>query len=426
MYRNDSIGSPSANDDDAAVIAATAATVVPVSELNAENRAALCRSASVVHVQRAETINPANAHRYAVFLVEGTLALYNGREEVGTLDAKHPDARKALFPDKNAYQSARPTTLAKLVRFGREQLTILLREQQRNAIEVIDTELDELDNIVLDDLATAFADNRAVLLPLEADARALATACRREVASMPDLAMLLSNDPAAAVRLVHAANHAETAGSEPAETIRGALSRLGVDNSRSLITKFAEGPTLVPANPVIDDRARRYMQRTRLGCAIVQVLADRLPELKIDVATLVALASDIGELLLLNVVNEHADRFDDPQRLAATIERLRTAVSGWLISAWQLPPHCLDAAHVARDWYRNHSGEIGYTDLVTASHLVINAEVPDVAESSIPAANNLLLARRLQQAGIDLTTPQAILRAATSRIAGSPAMRKAS
>ncbi|MGK0231151.1 MAG: hypothetical protein ACI9US_003828, partial [Gammaproteobacteria bacterium] len=78
----------------------------------------------------------------------------------------------------------------------------------------------------------------------------------------------------------------------------------------------------------------------------------------------------------------------------------------------------------ARDWYRTHNGEITYTDLVTAALLIINAEMPESQPTSIPSANNLLLARRLQQAGIDLTSPGTIIRAATSRIVTVQALLK--
>jgi len=51
--------------------------------------------------------------------------------------------------------------------------------------------------------------------------------------------------------------------------------------------------------------------------------------------------------------------------------------------------------------------------------------MPDSQPTSIPNAANLLLARRLQQAGIDLTSPGAIVRAATSRIVTVQGLLKA-
>jgi len=50
--------------------------------------------------------------------------------------------------------------------------------------------------------------------------------------------------------------------------------------------------------------------------------------------------------------------------------------------------------------------------LHTSALLVIHGATPESEQSSIPNANNLLLARRLQQAGIDLTSPEKIMQAA--------------
>jgi hypothetical protein len=52
--------------------------------------------------------------------------------------------------------------------------------------------------------------------------------------------------------------------------------------------------------------------------------------------------------------------------------------------------------------------------------------MPDSEHSAIPGADNLLLARRLQQAGIDLTKPSEIVKAATSRLVTVQALLKAS
>ena len=152
VFKSDTTPSVSNADENGTLVLAAAAAVSPVNELNAVNRAALCKTATVVHVQRNDVIKPEGAHRWLMFLVEGTLALYDGKEEVGTIGARTSEALQPLFPDKNVYQTARTNTVAKLVKFGREQLDILLREQQKNAIHVVDVEVGELDNLVFDDI----------------------------------------------------------------------------------------------------------------------------------------------------------------------------------------------------------------------------------------------------------------------------------
>ena len=172
-------------------------------------------------------------------------------------------------------------------------------------------------------------------------------------------------------------------------------------------------------------RMQRYNQRTNLCTSIVQVLSKQVPHLKPEVAMLVALSTDIGELMVLTYANKYPEQFSDEQGLATVIEKLRVLLSAWLIDTWDYPPEFVDACHKSRDWYRTHNGEITYTDLVTAALLIIQSENPDTERNSIPSADNLLLARRLQQAGIDLTSPGEIFKAATSRLVSVQSLLKA-
>lgn len=424
VFKSDSIPATSGADESNALVLAAAAAVSPVSELNASNREALCKAATVVHVQRNDQIKPENSHRWLMYLVDGSLNLYAGKEEVGVIQANTADALQPLFQDKGAYQSARTTTVARIVKFGREQLSILLKEQQKNAISVMDVQVGELDNLVFDDIVTAIK-QRNVTLASSRDAASRILTAHKQVAGIPELAEIIQSDPGLAVHIVRTANSIDAGSSDATSSIRGAITRMGVEETQRNLSGLLQRNTMVPANEVIGKRLRRYIQRTRLASAIVQVLAREVPHLKPEVAMLVALTADVGELLILTHANEHADRFEDEQQLAGVIENLRVIVSGWLISDWDFPQEFIDACQTSRDWYRNHSGEITYTDLVTAALLIIQSEMPEPKQSSIPSANNLLLARRLQQAGIDLTSPGEIVKAATGRLVSVEALLKA-
>ena len=425
VFKSDSNPAVSNADENGTLVLAAAGAVSPVNELNAINRVAICKTASVVHVQRNDQIKPENSHRWMMFLGEGSLTLYSGKEEVGVINARTTEALQPLFLDKGAYQSARTTTVAKIVKFGREQLDILLREQQKNAISVMDIQVGELDNLIFDDIVEAM-EKHSAMLASSSDTAAKILSSYSNVAGIPELAEVIQCDPGLSAHIVNAANKVDANTSESTSSIRGAITRLGVEETQRNIASLLQSNTIVPSSVIIEKRLRRYIQRTSLSSAIVQVLAKELPQLKPEVAMLVALTADVGELLILTYANQHAERFNDEQQLAGVIENLRVILSGWLMSSWDFPDEFVDACHTARDWYRNHNGEITYTDLVTAALLIIQSEMPDSEHSSIPSADNLLLARRLQQSGIDLTSPGEIVKAATSRLVTVQALLKAS
>lgn len=406
-----------------AQLVSAAGNVSPVNELSAPNRVALCKTATLSHMQRNDKLKPENTHRWLIYLIEGSLTLYNGKDEVGTITANSPDALQPLFVDKS-YQSLKATSMAKIARFGREQLDILMREQQKNAVFVEDVEVGELDNLLFDQMIVDIPKNGVALASFgENAARILGTLNTN--AGIPEMADVIQSDPGLCSHIVLAANRKEGASGDAIQTIRGAISRLGVEETVSNLQELLRANTMIPANDAISDRFQRYIKRTALASSIVYVLAKELPHLKADMAQLIALTSDIGELMVITYANKHADRFNDGADLMNTINNLRGICSAWLLNSWDFGQEFIDSAETARQWYRNHNGEISYTDLVTAALLIIQSEQPDTEKSSIPGAGNLLLARRLQQAGIDIKSPGEILREATVRLEGMQKLLKA-
>ena len=410
------------SDENTALLATAASSVSPVNELNPQNRAALCKTATVTHMQRNDQLKPENAHRWLMYLVEGSLSLYNGKEEVGTLSSKTPDALQPLFEDKS-YQSVKTSSMAKIVRFGREQMDILLTEQQKNAITVVDVEVNEFDNLLFDNIREDIQRNSIALASFgESAAKILASLGNNS--GIPELAEVIQLDPGLSSHIVVVANRTEGSSAEPVQTIRGAISRLGVEATVQAITDLLRANTMIASNPVIQEYFRRYIQRSTLASNITNVLAKELGHLKSDVAMLTALTSDIGELVVLTYANKHSEHFNNEEQLVRSINNLRDICGAWLLSHWDFPIESVQSAETARQWYRNLTGDICYADLVTAALLIIQSEMPDTEKSSIPSADNLLLARRLQQAGIDIKSPAGILQNATNRLAGVQGLLK--
>ncbi len=424
MFKSDNNAAVSSDDENSILVLSAAGTVSPVSELNAINRAALCKSATVLHVQRNDQVKPEGANRWLMYLVEGTISLYNGKDEVGTLAANTSQALKPLFSDKNEYQLVKTSSVAKIVKFGREQLDILLREQQKNAIKVVDVPVGPLDNLVFDSVLAEIQSNKVTLASFSDTAKKILIS-HSQVGGIPELAEVIQSDPGLSAHIVHSANKTEGGAGDSITSIRGAISRLGVENTQRAIEALLRANTIVASNEVIERRFKRYIQRTALSTAIVQVLVKQVGELKPETATLVALLSDIGELMIITHANKMHEHFTEETQLVEVITNLRPILSSWLLSNWDFPAEFIDSADIARDWYRNHTGEISYTDLVTASLLIIQSEMPDGQPSSIPSANNLLLARRMQQAGIDIKAPADIMRDATSKLVNVQTLLKA-
>jgi len=246
VFKSDSNPSNSNSDENSILVLSAAGSVSPVNELNAINRASLCKSSTVVHVQRNDQLKPEGANRWLMYLVEGSLTLYDGKDEVGTITAKTADALQPLFLDKTAYQLAKTQATAKIVKFGREQLDILLREQQKNAITVVDVQVSEKDNLVFDSIYEEMKSSKLALASFgETTAKILTS--HTQVAGIPELAEVIQADPGLSFSIVIAANMNDGGAGDSVTSIRGAIARLGVEATQRSIGELLRTNTIVPS-----------------------------------------------------------------------------------------------------------------------------------------------------------------------------------
>lgn len=400
-----------ATSEELALITSIAGKASPVNELNKANQSAICKTAAITHMQRNDHLKAENSHRYLMFLVEGTVTLLNGKEEAGTLSAGSSDALKPLFDNKETYQSIKSSGLVRIARFGREQMDILLSEQQKHAVFVCDIELSELDNLIFENIRQAIVGKSLTLGSYNESASRILTSLAN-TPGVVELADIIQSDPGLSVSIIRAAQRTEGASNDTVQTIRGAISRLGVEATVQAITSQLKENTINCSNPIIENRFRKYVKRSLLSSRIAVQISSQMSHLQPDEVTLNALLADIGELAVITSAAEISDQITDEQEFKNSIENLRTIVSQWILKDWNFPDMFVDSAINSRDWYRNHPGEINVADLHTSALLVIHGATPESEQSSIPNANNLLLARRLQQAGIDLTSPEKIMQAA--------------
>lgn len=418
MFNFDSKSSAAADteNNDISELISLAARLSPISELNEANRLTICKSATLVNLNRSTALAANKEHRWFTYIFEGQVEVRNAKdkEDIETVEANTSRASQPVLKEFTQQHSVATKTTATLVRFGQELFDILLKEQQKNATKSHDVRVYEKDNVVFDSIVEAF-DKRTVSLSCQGEVgRKIAALINQGTTGIPELSLALAADPALTAHTMHEANKL-TAG-ETTQTMRGAITRLGVESVNQLAVKIPADQPWQPANPVIEQQMANYQRRTTLTSAICKVFARSVPHLTDERAHLIGLMADIGELMVIDHANKNPDEFTDAESLQGSARNLREAVGSWLLGAWGFNENFIEAAESARDFYRNHTGEITYADLVTAALLTIESELPEGENKSVPSVVNLLLPRKLQQAGIDLQNPQQILEQAAAEL----------
>ncbi len=402
-------------ENDVGELLELASRLSPISELSDANKLTICKSATVVSVNPSTKLTGDKEHRWFTYLLEGQVETSNARDkdETESISANSDRALQPVLREFSSHHMIKTSTTAQLVRFGRELFDILLHEQQKSATKVTDVRVTELDNVIFDEIVESFSSRSINLVCDPTISRKVTVLLQSGSVGIPELSRALASDPALTASTLYEANKSAGPG-ETTQTMRGAITRLGVESASKLAQTITtnDEQSWKAASPLLEEHMTYYQRRAALTGAICQVFAKSLRHMSAERAHLIGLMADIGELVVLSHANQHADRFTDAQSLQNSVKNLREVVGMWLLSTWGFNDQFIEAIESSRDFYRNHTGEITYADLVTAALLTIENELPEGTTKSIPSVVNLLLPRKLQQAGIDLQDPKSILKQA--------------
>jgi HD-like signal output (HDOD) protein len=192
---------------------------------------------------------------------------------------------------------------------------------------------------------------------------------RQEDVSITRLAEEIGKDPAMSVRLLRVANSAFGSSGRRVDTLTQAVTRLGLQMTRLLVTGLAVELMFVSRSPQAQDRLRKTWVRSTEVAALAQLLARHCTVLRPEIAMLAGLVHDIGVLPIVRLAEAEPGLCPSPAALDAVITRLRARVGRLVLQAWNFPEELLDVPYYSQDPYRNHAGAADYIDLVLVAVL---------------------------------------------------------
>lgn len=225
---------------------------------------------------------------------------------------------------------------------------------------------DELYNNILADL-----DSGKLLLPTLPEV-ALKV---REVVQDPDataaqLADIIVTDAALSARLLKVANSALYRGRVPVESVQTAVSRLGLQMVRNLVTSLVMEQMFKPTSRALEKRMRKLWEHSTEVASISQVIASKQPHIKTDEAMLAGLIHNIGVLPILMRAETVPGLIDDDALLDQLVENLYPRISAAILKNWQFPQNLITVAGEHANLNRN-SGPDGpdLCDVVQVANL---------------------------------------------------------
>jgi len=187
--------------------------------------------------------------------------------------------------------------------------------------------------------------------------------------SIGTIAAIIKGDPGTTTYLLQIANSAMYAGITPVREVERAVSRIGVDSTRSLVMAHALRSMFVTRSKMLSALMRQTRTTSARLAALSAVLARQCPRMSPERALLAGLLQDIGVLPIINVLNQYHDQLTDEAQVLGVFDRYASQVGQVLLMHWNFEADVVEVARSRDDWLRDPQAAPELADLVLLARL---------------------------------------------------------
>ncbi len=187
--------------------------------------------------------------------------------------------------------------------------------------------------------------------------------------SISTIASIIKGDPGTTTYLLRTANSALYAGVTPIREVERAITRIGMDTTRSLVMAHALRSMFQTRSKILGSMMQETWRTSARLAAMSTVLARQCSRISPDRALLAGLLQDIGVLPILNVLNRFQDQLNNAAQVQGVIDRYAPQVGQVLLKQWNFEPDMVDVARSRRHWMRDAGPVPDLADLVLVARL---------------------------------------------------------
>lgn len=242
---------------------------------------------------------------------------------------------------------------------------------------------------LLDKLLTDLEKDKLVLPTLPEVALRVRETLEDDNSGMSDVARVITSDAALSARLIQVANSPLLRAARTIESVEAAVTRMGADMTRNLVTSIAMEQMFQATSDVTDKRLRDLWEHSTQVAALSHALASQFTKLKPDQALLAGLVHDIGALPIITMAEDIPELLADTDFLDNIIRRAHTTIGEAILQKWNFSPELIAVAAEHEEVHRDHDGPADYVDVVVIANLesYLGSKHPhaEVDLSAVPA-----------------------------------------
>lgn len=185
-----------------------------------------------------------------------------------------------------------------------------------------------------------------------------------DLADLNSIVDLLMIDPAISAKLIKIANSVVYQGEVPTETLKAAISRLGLDTTYKQVMAYAVNDLFKSSSNKMKESMEELWAHSRKVAAISHLLAKETKLFNPELAMLAGLVHDLGAIVILGYL-ENADLTDHEDiDTDMVVKILRPVITGMLMKKWNFTKETVTVAEECEDWFRNPENKADLCDIV--------------------------------------------------------------
>jgi len=185
-----------------------------------------------------------------------------------------------------------------------------------------------------------------------------------DLADLNSIADLLIIDPAISAKLIKIANSVVYKGEVPTETLKAAISRLGLDTTYKQVMAYAVNDLFNSSSNCLKEKMTALWDHSRKVAAISHLLAKETKLFNPELAMLAGLVHDLGTIVILEYLEKTGLSKDESINSNMVVDTLRPVITGMLMKKWNFTQETITVAEECEDWFRNPNDVADLCDIV--------------------------------------------------------------
>ncbi|MCP4186157.1 MAG: HDOD domain-containing protein [Gammaproteobacteria bacterium] len=175
---------------------------------------------------------------------------------------------------------------------------------------------------------------------------------------------IIQSDPAITAKLIMIANSALYQGAAQINTLQQAIVRIGLEATRKQVITYVVKELFKSSSTDLKTSMQRLWKHSRRVAAFSRVLAKQCGLFDPEQAQLAGLIHDLGEIAILQFVDEHPELYADGKKLMGAISSLRPQITSMLLHKWNFTDELITVGEECESWFRNPGDQADLCDLV--------------------------------------------------------------